>query len=215
MAIYGGPDIVTDGLVLYWDIANPKSYLQGASFIYDLSGNSNTGTVTNSTITYSSNFGGVVQFNATSSSRISIASNNFDKRTGTYTVIAASRYFGDTRQRIITSFNNWLLGHWAGGATNYWCEGGIRLISNSPNDTNWRIYAGTGNSTSDIWNFYINGSFLVGNNGGSQGPFGLQIGGLSSENSNGQFSFLQFYNRELSATEIQQNYNALKGRFDL
>jgi hypothetical protein len=212
MSIYGGPDIVTDGLILHWDAANPKSYINGSSIMYDLSGNNNNGTVTN--ITYASTNAGIIQFDGTAGSRVSIANTSFDKRSGTYTAIGAARYSGATRGRIITSFNNWLLGHWSSGTENYYAEGTIKL-GGSPNDTNWRIYAGTGNSVGDIWNFYINGNFIIGNNGGSQGPYGIQIGGLGGEHSIGQFSFLQFYNRVLSASEIRQNYNALKGRFGL
>jgi hypothetical protein len=142
---------------------------------------------------------------------------SFDKRTGTYTVIGASRYSGATRGRMITSFNNWLLGHWSSGTESYYAEGTIKLTGSSPNDTNWRIYAGTGDSVGDIWNFYINGNFVIGNNGGSQGPYGIQIGthDFFADGSTGQFSFLQFYNRVLSASEIRQNYDALKGRFNL
>jgi hypothetical protein len=213
MSYSNGPRIVTDGLVLYWDVANPKSYRSGSSIIYDLSGNNNHGTVTN--ITYASTNAGIIQFDGTAGSRVSIANTSFDKRSGTYTVIGAARYSGATRARIITSFNNWLLGHWSSGTESYYAEGTIKLTGGSPNDTNWRIYAGTGDSVGDIWNFYINGNFIIGNNGGSQGPYGIQIGGLGGENSIGQFSFLQFYNRVLSASEIRQNYNALKGRFNL
>ena len=215
MSYSNGPRIVTDGLILYWDVGNNKSYISGSSTIYDLSGNNNNGTVTNSYVTYSSSFGGVVTFDGTANSRVSIANTAFDKRTGTYTVIGAARYSGTPRGRIITSFNNWLLGHWAGLTENYYAEGTIKLGGVQPNDTNWRIYAGTGNTTTDSWNFYINGNFVIGNSGGYQGPYGIQIGGLGSENSVGQFSFFQFYDRVLTASEILQNYNALKGRFGL
>lgn len=222
MSYSNGPRIVTDGLILYWDVANPKSYTNGSSIIYDLSGNNNHGTVASSFVTYSSSFGGVVTFNATANSRVSIPNTSFDKRTGTYTAIAASRYSGTPRARIVTSFNNWLLGHWNTRTENYYAEGTIKLGGAQPNDTNWRIYAGTGNTTTDSWNFYVNGNFIIGNNGGSQGPNGIQIGGWGfapsihpGEHSVGQFSFLQFYNRVLTASEILQNHNALKGRFNL
>jgi hypothetical protein len=79
----------------------------------------------------------------------------------------------------------------------------------------WNFAAIVVNRTGNQVSFYINGNFVIGNNGGSQGPYGIQIGGLATEHSIGQFSFLQFYNRVLSASEILQNYNALKGRFNL
>lgn len=215
MANQYGPKIVTDGLILHWDVGNSKSYTNGSSIIYDLSGNNNHGTVASSFVTYSSSFGGVVTFNATANSRVSIPNTSFDKRIGTYTAIAASRYLFGTQRRIVTAFNNWLLGHYNTGTENYYAGNTIKLGGVQPNDTNWRIYAGTGNTVSDIWNFYINGNFVIGNNGGNQGPYGIQIGGRNAENSVGQFSFLQFYNRVLTAAEILQNHNALKGRFNL
>ena len=39
MTVYGGPDIVTDGLVSHLDAANTKSYPGSGSTWYDLSGN--------------------------------------------------------------------------------------------------------------------------------------------------------------------------------
>ena len=60
MAIYGGPDIVTDGLILHWDVANSKSYTSGSSIIYDLSGNNNNGTLINNFFHSLDNGGGLV-----------------------------------------------------------------------------------------------------------------------------------------------------------
>lgn len=211
---YGSKPIVTDGLILYWDVASPKSYTDGSSVIYDLSGNGNHGAVANSYVTYSSDYKGVITFQATSSSRVSIANTSFDKRTSNYTVIAGSRYYGYNRQRMVTSFNNWLLGHWASGADVHYAEGWVTSTTRT-NDTQWRIYAGTGDISGDTYKFYINGSLHTSSSGGSAGPYGIQIGGLNSENSDGQFSFIQVYNRVLPADEIAQNYNALRYRFGL
>ena len=47
MAVYGGPDIVTDGLVLHLDAANNKSYPGSGNTWYDLSDNGSNGTLTN------------------------------------------------------------------------------------------------------------------------------------------------------------------------
>lgn len=212
MSYSNGPRIITDGLVLYWDASNSKSYVNGSSIMYDLSNNSNNGTVTN--VTFSAEFGGVIN---TLVSNTSLIVSNLNLLSSKYTVIGAARYNGATRGRIITASNNWLLGHWTNGTQSYYPGGTVKLDSTG-NDTNWRIYAGTGDPTpggTDYYEFYINGAFIIGNNGGSQGPQNIRIGQLFNENSNGQFSFLQVYNRILSASEILQNYNALKGRFSL
>lgn len=45
--MYTGPNIVTDGLVLYLDAANTKSYPGSGTTWNDLSGNGNNGTLIN------------------------------------------------------------------------------------------------------------------------------------------------------------------------
>ena len=47
MAFRYSPKIVTDGLVLYLDAANPKSYVSGSTLWNDLTINSNNGVLTN------------------------------------------------------------------------------------------------------------------------------------------------------------------------
>lgn len=211
MSFHHSPRIVTDGLVLHWDAANSKSYTNGSSVIYDLSKNNNNGTITN--VTFSTMFGGVINIAASNTSQIV---SNLNLANNRYTVIGAARYYGATRGRIITAVNNnWLLGHWAAGTQSYYAVGSIKLDSTS-NDENWRIYTGTGDPTgTDYYAFYINGQFIIGNNGGSQGPNNIKIGHFYNEVSNAQFSFLQVYNRVLTPVEILQNYNALRGRFQL
>ena len=48
MALAHSPKIVTDGLVLCLDAGNPKSYPGSGTTWYDLSGNGNNGTNSNS-----------------------------------------------------------------------------------------------------------------------------------------------------------------------
>ena len=57
MPNYYGPRIVTDGLQLYLDAANVKSYPGSGTDWRDLSGNSNTSSLVNGP-TYSSDDGG-------------------------------------------------------------------------------------------------------------------------------------------------------------
>ena len=45
--MYTGPNIITDGLVLHLDAANPKSYPGTGNIWSDLSGNGNNGILTN------------------------------------------------------------------------------------------------------------------------------------------------------------------------
>ena len=47
MSFDNGPRIVTNGLVLALDAADRNSYVSGSTTWFDLSGNSNNGTLTN------------------------------------------------------------------------------------------------------------------------------------------------------------------------
>lgn len=61
MALAHNPKIVTDGLVLCLDAANPKSYPGSGTVWSDLSGNGNNGTLVNG-VGYNSNNGGYLTF---------------------------------------------------------------------------------------------------------------------------------------------------------
>ena len=65
MGFYDGPKIVTDGLVLALNAADRNSYPGSGTTWYDISGNSNNGTMSN--VTYSGLDGGNMVFNGTSS----------------------------------------------------------------------------------------------------------------------------------------------------
>jgi hypothetical protein len=209
MAFFNSPNIVTSGLVLAWDAANPKSYPGSGTAIYDLSGNGNNGTLYNG-VGFSTNYKGVLTFDGTNDyiySGINMASTN-------YTVIGASRYVGSPRGRVIAGGNNWLLGNWGDGSNGHYAEGWVHYPTVS--DNNWRIQAGTGNIAGDDYKYLINGVLIAQNGGGSQGPNGISIGsggGGSYEFSNAEFSFLLIYNRVLTDAEILQTSTAFQQRF--
>jgi hypothetical protein len=218
MAFGNGPRIVTSGLVLAWDIADRNSYPGSGTTVFDISGNGNNGTITGGVTYNAATSNGVLTTNGTTGY---ISSNTPNLASTNYTVIGAARYNGATRARMINSTsNNWLLGHWSNGVANYYAEGWVSSAAGSSggSDTLWRIYAGTGNIAGDSYAFYVNNILTNGpNNGGSAGPNGITIGRGQggAEPSTGDFSFLLIYNRVLSATEIAQNYNAQKSRFNL
>lgn len=211
MGLYHSPRIITDGLIMYVDAANSKSYPGSGSTWFDISGNGNSLTLTGSP-TFSSR---VAQFNGTTQ----WAQNTLNLSTGTSTVMAGSRYTTATGGRVITStVNNWLLGHWGSTVGNYYAEGWVSSVSAGGNDTTWRIYAGTNDVPGDLFNFYINGNLNIGNSSGSAGPNGISVGRWgagASEYSACEVSFILAYNRVLTAAEIQQNFNALRGRFGI
>jgi hypothetical protein len=161
---------------------------------------------------------GIIQTNGSSTSYLESATPNLTSTN--YTVIGAARYSGSVRGRMINGkANNWLLGHWSNSVGNYYANGWVSVVGTGGSDTLWRVYAATGNITAAQYSLYINGILTSGpNTGGTQGPNGITIGRIgyaTSEESTGRFGFLHVYNRVMTADEIQQNFNALRGRFGI
>jgi hypothetical protein len=216
MAVGYNPRIVTDGLVLALDAGNTKSYPGSGSTWYDLSGNSNNGTIIGINVSHSTDYGGVFVLPGTSGNYIDVPIN---LKNTTYTVMGAARYVtvGGRTFSSNQSNSNWLMGHWSSSTVKHYAEGWVTdSVVNEDSDTNWRVYAATGNYSADSWAFYVNGQLDTANGQGSNGPNGIQIGRHGDgEYSNSQISFLLVYNRVLAASEIEQNYNALRGRFGI
>ena len=214
MGLAHSPRIVTDGLILALDAANTKSYpSSGGSTWYDLSGKGNNGTLYNSPSHNSAN-GGVIVLDG-SNQFIDVPINLTNT---TYTVMGASRYVTIGGRTFSSNNNNWLMGHWSNSTVKHYAGAWVTDSGGSEeSDTNWRLYAATGDYSADSWAFYVNGQLETGpNNGGSNGPNGIIIGKYSNgEYSNSHISFLFAYNRVLTASEIEQNYNALRGRFGI
>jgi len=223
-----GPDSGGTGINIWWDglqferqssattfnsIYNPNGL-----YWYDTGPNKAVGTFVNGVTWDSTVAGGSLVLNGASSQYISIPCN---MSATNYTVMAAARYAsaGSYNGRIISALNNnWLLGHYSATTQNYYAEGWVSAVGAGALDTTWRIYAGTGDIVGDSYTIYVNGTVTAGpNNGGSQGPNNFALGSYlgTGEFSSGYVGFLLVYNRVLTATEVAQNYNALKGRYGL
>ena len=215
MALAHSPKIVTNGLVLCLDAANPKSYPGTGTTCFDLSGNNNNGTLVNGT-TYSDTNNGRFIFDG-SNDYITVSLN---LQNTNYSVMAIARYTGTGQNRRVISSNsgNWLMGWWAGQTNKYFAEGWVSPETGGTAETSWICYVATGSQPSDSWALYRNGALIVGPNAnGSNGPNGIRIGGsgVYGEYSACEVNYVSAYNRVLTATEIQQNFNAFRGRFGL
>ena len=221
-----GPNIVTDGLVLTLDAGNRNSYAGSGTNWYDLSGNGNNGTLTNGPTFNSSNIGSIV-FDGVDDyvkppNSTTFQLTNFTFSSWVKTTIA------DTNQFIIDCSSNAALGFgysyritssntirfWAYSAQYY-----LDSISTLSTNTWYNIVVSYDNSTS-TQKIYINNvldnSSMVGSFTTST-PSYLQIGAaqLFGMYWKGNISFIQMFSRTLSATEISQNYNAIKYRYGL
>ena len=213
MGINYSPKIVTDGLVLCLDAANPLSYPGSGNIWYDISGNNHNITL-GSSVSHIQSFGGILNFPEDANgygqnTTMNLSSSN-------YTVISFVRKNTNANNgRTITAYyNNWLLGHHDTTYGDYYANGWVYSGAGT-SDTIWRMFTGTGDISQDTYNLYINDNFIISSAGGSQGPNGWNLNNQYSQYSNCQISNLICYNRVLTTSEILQNYNALKGRFGL
>ena len=80
----------------------------------------------------------------------------------------------------------------------------------------WNHIAFDVNSSTDVVNTYINGVLDKTASGSETYTTGFEKLGWNggSHYLGGDMAHVAFYNRQLSATEVLQNYNAMKGRFE-
>lgn len=204
VAYTGG--IVRNGLVLDLDAAKRDSYPKTGNVWTDISGNGNTGTLTNSP-TYNSGNGGNIQFDGTNQY---VLMNN--KPTPTQFSILAWINIGSINSGYRTIYADNVKGFWLNNRiiSYYPVFNGISTL----NTNQWYYITVTYNGTSVI--SYINGVLDKSANAttGLPSTVSTGIGGHDNiEFFNGNISNIQIYNRALSSTEVQQNYNALKGRY--
>ena len=227
MGIAYNSRVVVEGLVLALDAGNSKSYPGSGTTWTDLSGRGNTGTLTNGP-TYSSANGGSLVFDGSNDYVSTSASSSLGKSIN-YTTSAWVKYSD-------VGYTSWMM---ICDSIDYGVGGGYMMWISSDSPATGKLLAsydgswqyGTVRIPPNTWthitisknnnqlSFYINGLFDVTrtyNFNSSTSSTAVDIG-YSSRNVgypvNGNISQVSIYNRALSATEIQQNYNALKSRY--
>ena len=218
MALHHSPRIVTNGLVLCLDAGSRKSYGGTGNVWRDLAG-SNNGTLTNGP-TFSSANGGSIVFDG-SNDYINLQNPSALNLTE-LTVSAWVRTTTNANQIILGK--SYLTSYYLNIAPNvkvfsFWTTGSslnspvIQEIGGSA----WCHVAGTINNTTK--RIYFNGISVNSAAGATVGidSNSVFIGSWYNLNSffNGNISQVSIYNRALTPAEIQQNYNATKGRFKL
>ena len=217
MGIGYNPKIVTDGLVLCLDAANSKSYPGSGTTWTDLSGNGNNGTLVNGP-TYNSSNGGNFNFDETNDYvNCGQVLNN-----SAYTKIAWFRPETSTNN-IISGSSDGQHAFWMSGTNNTLRSGhnnSWQIVEYSPGNmlNQWWCGAVTFN-TSTGWVLYLNGQ-QVDTDSSTTTPTGsgLVLIGAYSLGANlfdGDIPVVQIYNRALTAEEIQQNFQATRGRYGI
>ena len=236
MAIFYNPRTVTNGLVLALDAANPKSYPGSGTTWTDLSGNGNNGTLVNG-VGYSGDNLGSLSFDGVNdyvSLGIPPLMNGVRVP---LTIIgwAKSNFFGDNR--IIYGVYGYTGGFNSRLYSMIRVDSGVLKYYTSDSGTGFQS-RGTFTPSLNVWNFYavvVSGSSASPNlqiflnnqvesfSLGSVTPtpaldVEFRIGGAESnfnEYWNGNISNVMWYNRALTAQEIQQNFNATRSRFSI
>ena len=239
MGFYRGPNIVTDGLVLYLDAGNTKSYPGTGTTWLDKSGYRNNGTLVN-TPGYNSQNGGSIVFDGVNdfveksnipvNSPISFTASNFTlEHWIKITAYEPGTYFGLTNMIMAkgptSTFN------YATQVTNSTtltfihrnnAEGLIGLNFTVPTLTNLITQVVFVITTTQV-SLYISGNLSSTQNltGNPITPYNndpLLLGGhysTSNTSFTGNMYCHRIYNKALTAQEVLQNYNATKSRFNL
>ena len=228
---------VRDGLVLYLDAANARSYPRSGTTWFDRSGNGNNGTLVNG-VGYSGDNFGSLSFDGVDDYVQLSNTSNLRPGTGDFTIEAWIYKTGATG------------GNAAGNAVIYgtlWSgpspSGGWILYTTESSGTkvalgiwNSNIVTSTSSLLTNQWyhiavsrigttvSLYINNvleATATSSANANNSAYPIYVGlyydpyGFAGY-FNGRIPVVRFYNgKGLTASEIQQNYNALKGRFGL
>jgi hypothetical protein len=223
----GGVNIVTNGLVLYLDASNTKSYVSGSTTWNDVSRSGNNGTLTNGP-TFNSGNGGSIVFDG---------SNQYIKPPNSTTLQLTNFTLSSWVRINVQNIDQFIIDTSTNGGSGFgysyriktdnkirfWAYDANNALDStttiSPNI--WYNILVTYNNTSKIQSIYINGVFNVSNTHTNtfvvSTVTNLQIGGslVLGGYINGNIAQTSIYNRNLSASEVSQNYNATKSRFGL
>jgi hypothetical protein len=231
MAFSFSPKIVTNGLVLYLDAGNSKSYPGTGLTWSDLSRSGNNGTLTPgaSGLTFNSSNGGSLVFDGVDdfisipdiniTTQISVEAWVYANSVGAYNSMVA-QYSANN-----PSTSSWILETFGSSAYFFIANGSNLASGNVVFDTlRWTHYVGTYDgvtvrifkngtvSPTTGTSAAINNSSLNINIGALYSSGGVQGG---DGRWNGRIAATKIYNRALSASEVLQNYNATKSRFGL
>ena len=228
MGAYIGPEIVNDGLVLHLDAANVKSYPGSGTTWSDLSGNGNNGTINGAT--YNSSNNGRFLFDNTNDVVTIPNSASLNPTTG-LTIASWVIFDGDSQDFIFekgnvnTQFS--LFSHSTDIVFRTFHSGDASYHTQNPSKSSVGVVNGQWHNIVGSWNgttktIYVDGvlrnsvsksgSLVTTTPGASVGRFGGTTTGYWF---GGSISSVSVYNKGLSDLEVNQNYQALRGRYGL
>lgn len=238
MGFYRGPHIVTDGLVLALDAANPTSYPGSGNTWFDMSGNSNNAILNGNAANPVWNSQGYFNFLATATGlNGGMIINNSATLEAIGTSATVELVFTLETKTIISGDSAWMA-IFSRGSTRTNQTPAISI--NQTNDGTFRYLhierPSAFNSAANLFTDYtgnqwyhvtavlgstsfgyLNAQQVSTSAGGiTTNTYPIYLGLDSSfEMFKGKLSIVRMYNRSLPVSEIQQNYNATKARFGL
>lgn len=219
MATAYNSKIITDGLVLCLDAANPKSYPGSGAVWYDLSGNNRNATIVG-TPTYTKPYFTSI----TDSNYFSLSNTGLVPRTNDFTYSMWVKFNAIDGLDTVFENGSWtdtLLFRYESVNFKVYCEGALAgTLTVALSTGTWynfvlirsagtvRLYTNavlTGTPftmTTDI-NLAITTMFL------------MRSQHSASQYTDGNISTFSIYNKALTVTEVTQNFNALRSRFGI
>jgi hypothetical protein len=226
MGFHRGPKIVTDGLVLHLDAANPKSYPGSGTTWSDLSGNGNDGTLVNGPTFDSGNAGSIVFDGVNDRGDLPLSIyNEFDINKYTLSVWVYVKSTTNTQvvitQEVTNVFIRALSLFIINGEFSFRCSDNntqIFLDSESIENNTWYNCILTLDKDNKA-EFKLNNKHQEEHIFTNPPTFSTQQIKIGNRNNSipfeGNIALVRLYNRILTSEEVLQNYNATKSRFGL
>lgn len=240
MSLGHGAQIVRDGLVLHLDAANVKSYPGSGTTWTDLSGNGNHGVLSGTT--HAIDDKGVMVFDASSDTCVVEHNStlNFSSLFTVLVLVKVNSFNTSTIYNIVSkkpTFNNTSQG-WScqydyrtTGILQYRNNDATSLNDQTPTSSinNTYILNQTTTYAHSAWvinnsnvSFYINAQFksthainFTNTDSTTNINIGKTVGSVGDPSLFMNLSYVQIYNRELTASEISQNFEATRGRYGI
>jgi hypothetical protein len=234
MALSHSPNIVTNGLVLYLDAANPRSYPRSGTTWFDISSKNNNSSLTNGP-TYDSLNGGSILLDGANDYITAPSVNTLGELSNqAYEIWVKSSGLGvgKTLGGLICP-DYGMISYISNNGNIYYSaystDGGypgtylVSALTTGINlfDNKWHHIVCTRNSST--YNIYLDGtSVKTGNGGGTWSgttiwsSMSTQIGNNPNDayyNLNGNIAIAKIYRKFLTQSEVVQNFNATRGRF--
>lgn len=222
MGVAYNPSIVTSGLVLCLDAGNTKSYTGSGTTWTSIGGGNYTGTLTNGP-TYSSTNGGGLIFDGVDD-YVELNTTNIISGTSSFTI--------ECWFNLVSGSYGELFGNYGSGyTTNYiwfataglYINGSVYVPSYTTATQGIHCIASTRDSSGNVVTYLdgisvntgvLTASITTGPNFRMGADTNI-AGGVGGEQLNGRIYNLKVYNVVLTASQIQQNFQALRGRYGI